>query len=75
MLKVQEASSILRVGFALSNRPHLHRTYLVTVRKQGATAVYPPQTEIYHLSQFDWVRVVSYQTEQKFHFVCCFLLH
>ena len=31
MLKVQEASSILRVDFALSKWPHLHRAYLVTV--------------------------------------------
>ena len=37
--KVQEASSILRVGFALWKWPHLHRAYLVTVRKWGATAV------------------------------------
>ena len=29
--KVQDASSILKVVFALSNRPHLHRAYLVTV--------------------------------------------
>ena len=31
--KVQEASSILRVGFALSKWPDLHRAYLVTVRE------------------------------------------
>ena len=31
MLKVQEASSIFRVDFALSKLPHLHRAYLVTV--------------------------------------------
>ena len=31
--KNQEASSILRVDFALSNWPHLHRAYLVTVPK------------------------------------------
>ena len=30
--KVQDASSILRVIFAHSNWPHLHRDYLVTVR-------------------------------------------
>ena len=32
--KVQEASSILRVGFALSKWPHFHRAYLVTVCKR-----------------------------------------
>ena len=30
-LKNQEASYNFRLGFALSNRPHLHRAYLVTV--------------------------------------------
>ena len=29
--KVQNASSILRVGFVLSKWPHLHRVYLITV--------------------------------------------
>ena len=40
--KVQEASSILRVVFALSKwpRPHLHRAYLVTVRFHLILAVY-----------------------------------
>ena len=28
--KNQEASYNLRLGFALSNRPHLHRAYVVT---------------------------------------------
>ena len=37
--KNQEASNNFRIGFALSKRPHLHRAYLVTVCKQGATAV------------------------------------
>ena len=39
MSKVQEAGSILKVSFALSKWPHFHRAYLVTVCKQGATAV------------------------------------
>ena len=30
-IKNQEASYNFRVGFALSNGPHLHRAYLVTV--------------------------------------------
>ena len=29
--KAQEASSILKVGFALSKWPHFHRVYLVAV--------------------------------------------
>ena len=29
--KYQEASSILKMGFALSKRPHLHGAYVVTV--------------------------------------------
>ena len=37
--KDQKTSSILKVGFALSKWPHLHRVYLVTVFKRGATAV------------------------------------
>ena len=37
--KDQKASSILKVGFSLSRWPHLHRVYLVTVCKRGATAV------------------------------------
>ena len=32
MSKVQEAGSILRIGFALLKLPHLHGAYLVTVR-------------------------------------------
>ena len=39
MLTVQEAGSILMVNFALSKWHH--RAYLVTVRKQRATTVYP----------------------------------
>ena len=38
--KVQEASSILRVVFALSKWPHLHRAYLVTVRFHLILAVH-----------------------------------
>ena len=30
-IKNQEASYDFRLGFALSNRPHLHRAYLVTL--------------------------------------------
>ena len=37
--KNQEASSILRVGIAESNRPHLHRVYLVTIREYLSKAV------------------------------------
>ena len=33
MSKDQEAGYISRVGFACSNWPHLHRAYVVTVRK------------------------------------------
>ena len=38
--KVQDASSILKVVFALSKRPHLHRAYLVTVSFWSFIAVY-----------------------------------
>ena len=38
--KVQEAGSILKVVFALSKWPHLHRAYLVTVCNQNFIAVY-----------------------------------
>ena len=37
--KVQEAGSILKVVFALSKWPHLHRAYLVTVCNQNFIAV------------------------------------
>ena len=33
MLKFQEPSCVLKMGFALSKWPHLHRAYLVTVPK------------------------------------------
>ena len=39
MSKVQDASSILKVVFALSKRPHLHRAYLVTVSFRSFIAV------------------------------------
>ena len=38
-IKNQEASSILRVDFAISKRPHLHRAYLVTECKHMSVAV------------------------------------
>ena len=37
--KAQEASSFLKVGFALSKWLHLHRAYLVTVYNQNFIAV------------------------------------
>ena len=37
--KIQESNSIFRVGFALSKTPHLHRAYLVTVRKRKSMTV------------------------------------
>ena len=40
MSKVQEAGSILRIGFALLKWPHLHRVYLVTVPFILILAVY-----------------------------------
>ena len=42
MLKFQEASSILRVGFALSKYPNFNSTYLVKVRFLLDLAVYNP---------------------------------
>ena len=38
--KVQEASSILRVGFALSNWPHFNSIYLLRVSSLTGIAVY-----------------------------------
>ena len=38
--KDQKASGILKVVFALSKWPYLHRVYLVTVCKWGATVVF-----------------------------------
>ena len=37
--KIQGSCSIYRVGFALSKTPHLHRAYLVTVRKRKSMTV------------------------------------
>ena len=39
VLKFQEASSVLKMGFALSKWPHLHRAYLVTVREYLSQSV------------------------------------
>ena len=38
--KNQEARCVFRINFACSNWPHFHRTYLVTVFKWGATAIW-----------------------------------
>ena len=38
--KNQEDSYNFRLGFALSNRPHLHRAYVVTIYNQNFIAVY-----------------------------------
>ena len=38
-IKNQEASSYLRLGYTLSNRPHLHRVYYVNVCRVLSTAV------------------------------------
>ena len=39
MSRVQEAGSILRVGFACSKLPHLHLAYVVTVQKLNLHSV------------------------------------
>ena len=39
-IEFQGLGTILKVIFALSNSPHLHRAYLVTVCKLGAMAVF-----------------------------------
>ena len=39
-IKYQETSYNSRLGFAQSNRPHLHRAYLVTVRRLVKATVY-----------------------------------
>ena len=38
-VKNQEDSYNFKLGFALSNRPHLHRAYIVTVYDQNFIAV------------------------------------
>ena len=40
VLKFQEDSSVLKMGFALSKWPHLHRAYLVTVREYLSQSVF-----------------------------------
>ena len=42
--KNQEDSYNFRLGFALSNGPHLHRAYLVTVRFDLILAVFAVQS-------------------------------
>ena len=37
--KIQGSGTIFRVGFALLKTPHLHRAYLVTVRKKKSMTV------------------------------------
>ena len=39
-IEFQGAGSILKVGFAMSKRPHFHRVYQVTVCKRKLVAVY-----------------------------------
>ena len=38
--KNQETSNNFKIGFAQSKRPHLHRAYLVTVRRVLITTVH-----------------------------------
>ena len=45
--KNQEASRILRVGFALSKWPHLHRAYLVTVPEYLSQSVKVPKVALW----------------------------
>ena len=53
MSKVQEASRILREGFALSKWPHLHKTYVVTVWRVLSRTVYGKSTNhCFFLFQF-----------------------
>ena len=43
--KYQATSNNFRLGFALSNRHHLHRAYLVTVRFHLILSVHVPNRE------------------------------
>ena len=47
--KYQVTSYTFRLGFALSNGPHLHRAYLVTVPFDLILAVYVLELPIYSL--------------------------
>ena len=58
VLKFQKASSILKVFFALSKWPHLHRAYLVTVPFILILAVY-----------FQWVQTKVGKGWTKFDFL------
>ena len=49
--KIQEASSILKVGFALSKWPHLHRAYVVTVPFILILAVSEQEQTLVHLAK------------------------
>ena len=44
--KNQEPSYKYRLGFALSNRPHLHRAYLLPLCKQMSIAVHQKKSQI-----------------------------
>ena len=43
MMYDQETGSILKIGFALSKRPHLHRAYVVGVFTNISTTVQQQQ--------------------------------
>ena len=54
--RIQEAGCILRVGFACSKWPHLHRAYVVTVRKLNLHSV----TAIFHFVSADCLNKSSF---------------
>ena len=54
--KDQKASSILKVGFALSKWPHLHRAYVISGCIFFATAVGLEKVIIYELKEFLFTR-------------------
>ena len=65
MLNVKEASSILKVGFGLSKRPHFHRAYLVRVPFLTGIAVFPPQLIQSARSMYEYVKERGLETLRK----------
>ena len=65
VIKVQEASNILRVDFACSKWPHLHRAYLVTVRKLNLHSVLKIFPKIIHDIITKYLTFVSFRNFGK----------
>ena len=58
-VKIQGSGTIFRVSFALSKTPHLHRAYLVTVRKRKSMTVCKSFQQMPCPDQF-WLHISSH---------------